>query len=115
MHKQSEIDHGQIVPKRRIVQDKVELLPTERSQNLLQKELPDQRDYDTLIGNEACQASLNAGHLRFAEAALTQGFGHALHDCTTRQDDAQHEESQRFLLMPMHSCQQLLELDTVQS
>ena len=81
MHQQSQIDHGQIIPKGRIVQHKVEPLSTERSQDLLQKELPDHRNDDALIGNEARQAPLYATHLRFTEAALTQGFGHALHDC----------------------------------
>src|SRR5260370_39549018 len=43
-------------------------------------------------------------------AAFTQGFSHALHHGTARQDNTQHEKGQRFLLMPMDSCQQLFEL-----
>ena len=40
----------------------------------------------------------------------TAGFGDPLHDGTARQDDAQHKEGQRVLLMPMNSWHQLAEL-----
>ena len=53
MHQQSQIDNGEAILKGCIVQDEVELLPTERSQDLGQKELPDQRDHNAFIGNEA--------------------------------------------------------------
>ena len=53
MHQQSQIDNGEAILKGGIVQDEVELLPTERSQDLGQKELPDQRDHNAFIGNEA--------------------------------------------------------------
>jgi hypothetical protein len=54
----------------------------------LETSLPDQRDHDTRISDESCQAPFNTGHLRFTQTTLTQRFGHALHHCATRQEDA---------------------------
>src|SRR5512142_2759624 len=110
MQEQTQIHNRQLIPERRVVEYHIQVLSTEWRQDLRQKELPDHWHHNALIRDEARESPLNTRHLGLTDATLMHGFGYPLHDGATRQDDAQHEEGQRFLLMPMNSCQQLFEL-----
>jgi hypothetical protein len=84
MHQQSQVDNRQFISKGRIVQHEEQVLSAERRQDLCQKELPDHRDYDTFIGDEACQSPLNTTHLGLRESSFIHGFGDTLHHGATR-------------------------------
>src|SRR5437762_2988951 len=67
MHQQSEVDNGELVLKRRIVQDEVQLLSTQVSQELGQKELTDHGNHDALVRIVASEPPHDAGHFLITE------------------------------------------------
>jgi hypothetical protein len=69
------------------------------------KKIPDLAHHHTIIGNETCESSFNAGHFGWVYPMQTDTFCYALEHGASRKHDAEHKQRQRFLLMPMNPWQ----------
>ena len=97
------LDNGQVVPKGRFVQDKVQLLSTKRRQDSLQKSF---QISGTTMRSLAMKRARRRSMLLIFASLRPRSYMVSATRCITalpERADAQDKEGQCFLLMPMDS------------